>query len=149
MAVLPTTALLGLFPHQLVLTPSPTLLCNLCQSLITTWKGSSSLFTTFYRTRRAGLAENAAARIIPSNIIIMIPNLKLRPGMNNVTSPPIPAYSPDILPTGHHILVAKSNLQSRSRKDCSKLTFSLAGPLHARRPFRIPRIHPPVGHCSS
>src|SRR6266850_729241 len=146
MVALPRTAL---FSHQHVLTPSPSLPRSLCQSLITTWKGCSSLFTTFYRTRRAGLAENTVAGIVPSRSN-MILNLELRPETTNAASPPpIPAYSPDILPTGYHILVAKSNLQSRSRKDCSKLTFSLAGPLHSRRPFGIPRIHPPVGHCSS
>jgi len=140
---------------------------RLYQSLITTQKGSSSLFMNFYKAGRAEFAENTVAGIVPPRPNLMpttvtiarfaalhlvpLAVFKLKVETIDAASLLILAYSPNTSPAGHRTIVAKSNSQSRSLNGCSKLMSSPVGPprRHVPRPSGIPRIHPPAGHCSS
>ena len=140
----------------------------LYQSLITTQKGSSSLFMNFYKTGRAEFAENMVAGIVPPrsnlmpttvtiarfaalHLVVPLAVFKLKVETIDAASLLILPYSPNTSPAGHRTIVAKSNSQSRSLNGCSKLMSSPVGPprRHVPRPSGIPRIHPPAGHCSS
>jgi hypothetical protein len=143
---------------------------RLYQYLITTQKGSSSLFMNFYKTGRAEFAENTVAGIVPPrpNLtpttvtiiarfaalrLVTLAMSKLKVETIDAASLLILAYSPNTSPAGRRTIVAKSNSQSRSLNGCSKLMSSPVGPpsrhVPLARPSGIPRIHPPAGHCSS